>query len=137
MNKSKCHCCFGYENRHLFVLLQNGTFDYASLGVNEVEQIFQHRALPLGGISIEPSLMLYYPFPLVFYVNPKLPSLAERVSTGLNRIINNGMFETLFNEHYGQVVQRLNLRYRRTFTLNNPRLPTDMLNFKATLLDES
>lgn len=120
----------------LFVLLKNGTFDYVALGANEIEQIFQQQALPLGGISIEPSLMLYYPFPLVFYVNPNKPTLAERVSSGLKVIIHNGEFEKLFTEHYGQVAQRLHLQQRQIFTLTNSSLPTDMLNFEATLLGQ-
>jgi hypothetical protein len=120
----------------LFILLKNGAFDFVSLGVNEVEQIFQQRALPLGGVSIEPSLMLYYPFPLLFYVNPGNPILAERVSAGLNTILHNGIFEQLFTKHYGQVVKRLNLRKRRIFTLSNPNLPAELLDFKATLLNE-
>jgi ABC-type amino acid transport substrate-binding protein len=120
----------------LFVSLKNGTFDYVTLGVNEIEQIFQQQAVPLGGLSIEPSLMIYYPFPLVFYVNPDKSVLAERITTGLKTIINNGVFEKLFTEHYGQVVQQHNLHQRRVFNLTNPSLPSDMLNFKATLLDE-
>ena len=119
----------------LFLLLKNGTFDYVALGVNEIEQIYQQQALPLGGISIEPSLMFYYPFPLLFYVNPNKSTLAERLSTGLKTIIHNGVFEQLFTEHCGQLVQRFNLQHRRTFSLTNPVLPAGMLNFKATLLD--
>jgi hypothetical protein len=120
----------------LFLLLKNGTFDYVALGANEIEQIYQQQALPSGGISIEPSLMLYYPFPLVFYVSPDKPKLAERVITGLKAIIGNGEFEKLFAEHYGQVVQRLHMQQRRIFTLTNPHLPPVMLNFEATLLGQ-
>jgi hypothetical protein len=119
----------------LFILLKNGTFDYVALGVNEIEEIFKHRAVPIGGISIEPSLMLYYPFPLVFYVNPCNPVLAERIEKGLKLIAYNGEHETLFSHHHGDVAQRLNLRNRNTLTLTNPMLPTDMAAFSASLLD--
>jgi|TARA_R110000868_G_scaffold21030_3_gene87982 hypothetical protein len=119
----------------LFPLLKNGTFDYVALGVNEIEEVFNHRAIPIGGISIESSLMLYYPFPLVFYVNPAKSSLAERVKKGLNKIIANGEFETLFGHYHGDVMQRLNLRKREIFTLTNPALPMEMNNFSGSLLD--
>lgn len=119
----------------LFLLLKNGIFDYVALGVNEVEQIFQQQAKSLGGISIEPSLMLYYPFPLVFYVNPSQSFLAKRIETGLKLIIDNGEHETLFNHHHADVAQRLNLRIRQTLTLTNPMLPSEMSEFSATLLD--
>ena len=119
----------------LFLLLKNGTFDYVALGVNEVEEIFNHRVAPVGGISIEPSLLLYYPFPLVFYVNPFNPALAERIENGLKMIVHNGEHERLFKYYHGDVAQRLNLRNRRMFTLDNPILPADMQSFSATLLD--
>jgi hypothetical protein len=119
----------------LFMLLNNGTFDYVALGVNEIEEIFKHRAIPIGGISIEPSLMLYYPFPLVFYVNPHKPVLAERIDKGLKLIGLSGEHEALFSQHHGNVAQRLNLRNRQIFTLTNPMLPDDMADFSASLLD--
>jgi hypothetical protein len=119
----------------LFLLLTSGSFDYVALGVNEIEDIFRQRVTPIGGISIVPSLMLYYAFPLVFYVSPNKLSLAERVKEGLNELISNGEFEMLFKQHHGDVVQRLNLRNRETFILNNPALPIEMSGFSGSLLD--
>ena len=120
---------------NLFTLLHNGTFDYVALGVNEIEEIFEHRAVPIGGISIEPSLMFYYPFPLIFYVNPRKPVLAQRIGKGLKLIGLSGEHETLFSQHHGNVAQRLNLRNRQILTLTNPMLPDDMADFSASLLD--
>jgi hypothetical protein len=119
----------------LFLLLKNGTFDYVALGVNEVEEIFKHRVVSIGGISIEPSLMLYYPFPLVFYVNPCNPVLAERIEKGLKLIVTSGEHDRLFSHHHGDVAKRLNLKNRKIFTLDNPMLPPDMADFSANLLD--
>ena len=119
----------------LFVLLKNREFDYTALGANEIEEAFQQRAEPLGGISIEPSAMIYYPFPLVFYVSPGRPELAERVEAGLKAIMDNGDHDKIFNKYHGDVVQRLNLKQRKIFTLQNPFLPGEMADFKPTLLD--
>ncbi|WP_339724695.1 hypothetical protein [uncultured Paraglaciecola sp.] len=119
----------------LFLRLKNGSFDYVALGVNEIEEIYASRVATLEGISIEPSLMLYYPFPLVFYVSAAQPILAQRVKTGLNKIIVNGEFESLFERHHGDVVQRLKLRDRAVLTLNNPALPIEMNGFSGSLLD--
>ena len=85
--------------------------------------------------GIEPSIMIYYPYPLVFYVNPLNLLLAERVSEGLNTIKLNGQHEQIFLKHHGDVVQRLNLKNRRIFTLDNPILPVEMKTFQSTLLD--
>lgn len=119
----------------LFLLLKEGFFDYVALGANEIEEIFTHRAAPIGGISIEPSLMFYYAFPLVFYIHPNKPDLAQRIAKGLNQIIANGQFDMLFMHYHGDVVQRLNLANRQMFTLTNPRLPADMSHFRSSLLD--
>jgi ABC-type amino acid transport substrate-binding protein len=119
----------------LFLLLKKGIFDYVALGVNEIEEIFNHRIALMGGISIAPTLMLYYPFPLVFYVTPDKPNLAERVKKGLNKIMANGEFEVLFDYYHGDIVERLNLRNREIFTLNNPVLPIEMSHFSGSLLD--
>ncbi|MEH6454103.1 MAG: hypothetical protein V7782_13805 [Psychromonas sp.] len=119
----------------LFTLLVNAEFDYCALGVNEIEKEFEERVKPVGDISIEPSLMLYYPFPLVFYVNPDNKALAERVHLGLADIFSNGIYENIFQKHYGDIVTRLNLKQRKVFTLDNAILPNSMKNFRSTLLD--
>ena len=119
----------------LFTLLKDGVFDYTALGVNEIEEVFKQRAQPLGGISIEPSLMLYYPFPLVFYVNHRKPVLAERIDTALRTLMASGEHYQIFNKHYGDVWQRLELKQRRCFNLHNPILAQEMQTFESTLLD--
>jgi ABC-type amino acid transport substrate-binding protein len=119
----------------LFELLRTKSFDYTALGANEIEGIFKQQSNALGEIIIEPSIMIYYPYPLVFYVNPLNPLLAERVSEGLNTIKLNGQHEQIFLKHHGDVVQRLNLKNRRIFTLDNPILPVEMKTFQSTLLD--
>ena len=119
----------------LFQLLKNGEFDYTALGANEIEEEYNQRVIPIGDISIEPSIVLYYPFPLVFYINAENTALAERVNQGLAAIIANGEYDSLFNKHHGDIVARLNLKNRKIFTLDNPILPDNMKNFRSTLLD--
>ena len=104
----------------LFLRLQRGECDYVALGANEVVEAFKTMAAPLGGLALEPSLMLSYPFPLVFYVHPARPELADRVSTGLRRIQEDGALDAVFDQHFGALVKRLSLPDRRTFRLANP-----------------
>ncbi len=119
----------------LFQLLKTGAFDYTSLGANEIEAAFAQRAEPLGGLSIEPTAMIYYPLPLVFYVNPAKPDLAKRVEAGLTALMASGEHDALFRKNHGDVVQRLGLKQRKVFTLCNPFLPPEMADFTPTLLD--
>ncbi|NDV61610.1 amino acid ABC transporter substrate-binding protein [Puniceicoccales bacterium CK1056] len=119
----------------LFHRLKGREFDYTALGANEIESAFNEHAQPLGGLQIEPSLMIYYSFPLVFYVHPDKRQLAERVESGLQALIDSGEFDDLFAKYHGDIVERLNLKNRRTFTLQNPVLPEEMMDFRSALLD--
>ncbi|WED23875.1 transporter substrate-binding domain-containing protein [Vibrio sp. JC009] len=107
----------------IFQRLKAGECDYVSLGANEVETIFDTMASAIGGLAIESDLMLYYPFPLVFYVHPLKPELAERVEKGLKEITASGEFDSLFEQYYGTCVRSLALENRRKIVLENPQLP--------------
>ena len=118
----------------IFVCLRNKEFDFIALGANEVEAVFKQYGHALDGLSIEPSMMIYYPFPLVFYVKPSKPALALRLERGLLTLMQNGQYEVLFHQHHGDVVARLQLKERQLFGLHNAILPQEMENFSATLL---
>ena len=118
----------------IFIRLKNKEFDFIALGANEIEDVFAQQVEPLEGMSIETSTMLYYPFPLVFYVNPEHPILAKRLERGLSILMQNGQYERLFRAHHGDVVQRLNLKNRKVFALDNRLLPADMNAISADLL---
>lgn len=122
----------GFED--LFPQLKSGVVDYTALGANEIESIYSSMAQPLGGLTIEPHLMLVYPFPLVFYVHPGREDLATRLEVGLKGIRQSGEFDELFNQHYGGIVERLNLRKRVCLKLCNQALPEEMENFSPELI---
>jgi len=117
----------------LFQRLENNEFDYVTFGANEVADVFATRAAQSGKLIIEPGLVVYYPFPLVFYVNPANTALAERVREGLKIIIANGELDRLFNRHYGAQLEQLALRARTRITLENPLLPPEMSGFNPSL----
>lgn len=117
----------------LFHRLENNEFDYVTFGANEIAGVFSERAAASGKLVIEPSLLVYYPFPLVFYVNPDKSALAERVAAGLQTIGANGELDKIFNRYYGDVLARLNLSGRKRIILENPILPQEMSGFKPAL----
>lgn len=119
----------------IFIRLQNKEFDFIALGANEIEDVFTRPVGLLQNMCIESSMMIYYPFPLVFYVHPDKPVLARRIEGGLIRLMQNGEYESLFHAHHGDVVERLNLQRRKIFTLHNHLLPKEMSNISASLLN--
>jgi hypothetical protein len=56
-------------------------------------------------------------------VNKRNVTLAKLIETGLERAIADGSFDELFNEHFGETIERLDLENATYFQLANPLLP--------------
>ena len=117
----------------LFERLENNEFDYVTFGANEVSGVFSERAAASGKLVVESSLVVFYPFPLVFYVNPDNKILAERVTSGLQAISRNGVLDTIFKRYFAADLTAVNVRARRMISLKNPILPSEMADFKPAL----
>lgn len=107
----------------IFHYLSNGECDYVSLGANEVQTVFESITHKFPNLIIEPDLVLYYPFPLVFYVHPERPELATQIELGLTHLINNGGLDEIFDRYFGECLGKLNLTNRNMVLLSNPILP--------------
>ncbi len=108
-------------------------FDYIALGANEVESIFDKLGDLKKELVIEPSLLIYYPLPLVFYIHPNKAELATLIKSGLQAAIKNGSHQRLFDLHHPNISQRLDLKNRQTFELTNPYLPDSFSSFRSKL----
>lgn len=117
----------------LFTRLENNEFDYVTFGANEVTGVFNERAAKSGKLMVDSSLLVFYPFPLVFYVNPDNKVLAERVAQGLQIISSNGELDNIFNRYFAADLKTVNLPARAMIRLKNPILPTEMADFKPSL----
>lgn len=117
----------------LFTRLENNEFDYVSFGANEVTGVFTQRAAQSGKLVIDSSLLVYYPFPLVFYVNPANQALAARVTKGLQIISGNGELDKIFQRYFSAELNLLKLSERTKITLENPLLPAEMADFASSL----
>lgn len=117
----------------LFTRLENKEFDYVTFGANEVTGVFKERAAKSGKLMVESSLLVFYPFPLVFYINPDNTALAERVTQGLKIIAKNGELDKIFNRYFAADLSAVDLPARTMIALENPILPAEMLGFKPSL----
>ena len=117
----------------LFERLENNEFDYVTFGANEVSGVFSERAAASGKLVVESSLVVFYPFPLVFYVNPDNKILAERVTSGLQAISSNGVLDTIFKRYFDADLIAVDLPSRTMIRLKNPILPSEMADFKPAL----
>lgn len=120
------------EERLLAV--QNGECDYMALGANEASAIVKQYAHLTPDLAVEPTILLYYPFPLVFYCHPEQHELVQCLSQGLEESIKNSQLNQLFEKVYGPDVQAAKLNQRRVFQLTNPILPSELTGYQSPLL---
>ncbi len=105
----------------LFRMLEAKRFDYFPRSVIEIWD--EQNAFGLEDLEIEKGVILYYPTAFYFFVNKEDRTLARAIETGLNNAIQNGKFEKLFQQTYGDVLQRAHMRTRTRLQLANPLLP--------------
>ena len=113
----------------IFMRLCHREFDYIALGANEIQDIFTHYKLADLGLMIEPSLLIYYPLPLVFYVHPEKQNLAKQITDGLTLALSNGQHQQLFDKYHPSLATRLGISDRRNIYLKNPHLPPALKAF--------
>ncbi|WP_354624814.1 transporter substrate-binding domain-containing protein [Psychromonas sp. MME2] len=109
-----------HKKQLLFQQLIRGRFDCFSRGTSEVYA--EYLKYKEQGIIIEKNLMIYYPLPLFFFVNKSRPELAARLQLGLQRLIESGEFDSMFEQVYAPIIKELKLTERTVIDLNNPTL---------------
>lgn len=114
--------------------LEGGQCDYLAFGANEVTSIFQQYCDTSNALMIEPSLVLYYPFPLVFYVHPDKGALLKRLAEGFDAVVKSTEFDQLFGRHYSAVTDPLRLETRHRIDLINPSLPAAFGGFQSNFV---
>lgn len=105
--------------------LADGVVDFITLGANEAHDILdQYPELKLK-LAVEMTTSLYYPFPVVFYINPENLALAKAVEQGINRAKKEGTLDLLFQTYFGEVITAVDLNRRHVLSLENPLLPPE------------
>ena len=120
----------------MFQRLKSEECDYVALGVNEIQGVFEQYAKQLGGLCIEQSLRLYYPYALVFYIHPENQHLAMSIEKGLHAIKQNGIFQTMFQSFFGDSLTKAALPQRRAIQLQNKQLPAELIQQMKTCYDD-
>jgi ABC-type amino acid transport substrate-binding protein len=114
----------GSNYEGLFDMLANHRFDIFLRAAVEVLGEFDERKQRLPGLTIEPNIILYYPLPMYFWF-PKTPQgqrLADRAREGMMAMIEDGTYDRIFFAYQQWKIDRLDLKHRRIFRINNPFL---------------
>lgn len=76
----------------LFRQLDAGRCDFFPRGLHEAFSEIKARRHKYADMQLYSDLIIYYPFPMYFFVGPNDHQLASRIEKGLNRAIDNGTF---------------------------------------------
>jgi ABC-type amino acid transport substrate-binding protein len=112
----------------LFEMLLNRRFDVLLRAAVEVLDEYARRKDRLPDLRIEDNLVLYYPLPMYFWF-PKTDEgrrLAARAEAGMRRMLADGTYDRLFDEYQGWKIERLRLKHRVIFRIDNPFVGPEM-----------
>ncbi len=107
----------------LFNMLESERIDYFPRSVTEIwaeVDLYQQR------LAVEPAIALRYPTAIYFFVRKGNTRLATDIREGLEKMIADGAFEKLFQEHFGDTIRRARFKDRHIFELKNPLMPAGM-----------
>jgi ABC-type amino acid transport substrate-binding protein len=108
----------------LFEMLANHRFDIFLRAAVEVLGEYDERKDRLPSLTIEPNIILYYPLPMYFWFSktPEGKRLADRAREGMMSMIADGTYDRIFFAYQQWKIDRLDLKHRRIFKINNPYL---------------
>lgn len=118
----------------LFRMLRNDRFDCFARGANEV--MFDLQLAGKSSLAIEPDVILAYPMPSYFFVNPQDFATGQRIQLGIERAIVDGSFGDYLDRYYFRPLQALKLQQRRVIELPNPNLEGESRFIGQRALDD-
>lgn len=128
-NGYKVYATSSYDS--LFKMLGSKRIDYFPRSVSEVwDEADVHRAT----LAVEPTQALRYTAASYLFVRNGNTELAATITKGLEKMIEDGSFEQLFDQHFGPMIKRSKLRERRVIELDNPFLPNGVPPERRALL---
>lgn len=113
---------FTARSEDLFRLVDHQRVQLFPRGIAELEREAQLMASSTSDTSLDPHLLLAYPFAGFFYVSPDNQPLADAIRTGFERAIADGSYQRLVEEliFTPWLRRTLELKNRRVIVLANP-----------------
>ncbi len=87
------------NNEQMFSKLKKGQCDYISFAVFEGQAELDSRIGQYPGLVFFQDLIIYYPYPMYFFVQRGKPELHGRIERGLDIAIKDGSFDRLMRQH--------------------------------------
>lgn len=111
----------------MFGMLSKGRCDYFPRAVFEGYGELAVAQQELKNITVLDDVILYYPFPIYFFVNKTNTELGNVIETGLEQMIDSGEFDEFIKTHNvtKHVFPLEKWQKKKIFQLSNPFLPDD------------
>ena len=111
----------------LFRMLVRNRFDAFQRSAVEILEEFDQRNKEMPKLHIEENLLVYYPLPMYFWFskNDAGQKLAERAREGMMAMIEDGTYDAIFMKYHAKKIERLGLKKRKFFKIENPLLVPD------------
>lgn len=107
-----------YQN--LFEMLEKDRFDCLPRSISELDmELEQHAG---QNFAAEPSLALIYPNADFVFVSKKEGRIETRLELGLNKALESGEFQSLFQKYYQGIMTKHNFYNRKLLILENNNL---------------
>lgn len=114
----------GSDYEGLFRMLIRDRFDAFQRSAAEIIDEYDQRKAKMPNLHIEQDLLFYYPLPMYFWFtkSPKGKHLATRAKEGMMAMIEDGSYDALFYRYNKFKIDRLRLKERKLFKIENPLL---------------
>ena len=109
----------------LFYMLDRGRFDYFPRAIYEIYDELHSRKSEVPNIVIEPTLALYLPMKSYVYVSPNAPRVAQRMESGLSKLLSSGEMKQILDKYYGEDIRRAGLNNRKIIKIKNTDMQID------------
>jgi len=98
--------------------VETGLADYFPRSVLEIgrETLYQRNK----NLAVDNSIIIKYPTAYYFFVNKNSPQLANTITEGFEKAIQDGSFDRLFNKHFSHLLSDLKIDKRHVIKLHNP-----------------
>lgn len=93
------------------------------IDVLPIDALYANDITNMTDLAIDPAHVFYYPSAVYFFVKKNNQALYQKLKTGLDKAIEDGSFDTLFNRYFEGELAELALEKRQKITLVNTLLP--------------
>lgn len=106
-----------------FKMLTSKRFNYFPRSIAEIWDEQNNKQLMTSNLTVEQHLVLHYPIAYFFHVSQANKVLAQDIQHGLEKMLQDGSFERLFDRYNSDFIKKANLKHRHVIHIKNPYMP--------------